>query len=223
MTNPEFTAWCRLHARLQAESQSLSEIIGPRKDRLDALLFAHCSVKIRLEYSHWFASEVLKERLNDGDAARRNFEAFLFFVRSALDCEAFFVNMLCMLELREDIVDVERVRIQTEKRPALRELWAELNSSLDTSWYDHLNDLRRRATHRSVTGTCKFLHIGSPSPVLPDHYFVPPHPDSPGKFVQSRELGVGVYAEEKFDEVYSLVEKLEGTLMRCVDDGRVTV
>ena len=91
------------------------------KSRMESLVFYHMSVKIRLECARSFLKRVLAARKQRSAlmTARRDFEAWLFFARSALDCEAMFVNELCQVGLPGMARDTSHIseRCQSATRP----------------------------------------------------------------------------------------------------------
>jgi hypothetical protein len=124
------------------------------KSRCYGLHYEHMSVRRRLEDSAWFAQCVsdLSARGMTNSEVVRNFEAFVFFARSVLDCEAYFVNDLCMLRASENVVGFRNVHSDLQQRahdmPDLADLWG---SAKDSDWFKHLDLLRNVLAHRRWT------------------------------------------------------------------------
>jgi hypothetical protein len=217
--------WWTLHAMLLKEcpvSQS------DYSDRMWSLLSRHQSVKIRLQYAASFSAEMVQYRRYSGagDLVRRDFEAWLFFAKSALDCEAGFVNEFLRLGIPEREVDISRI---TNSRDLSK--WPELAAALRrevgdrnaTTWFRHFNELRRMSTHREVVPTGGFIYIGSQGPDFEDDSFVCPDPTHPRVFKHEQQWGVGVYAETGQQAAERTAESTEAALASYVTRGIVTI
>lgn len=188
--------------------------------------YCHMTVRIRLEYARSFATRVLASRA-DRDArrtARRDFEAWLFFARSALDCEATFANELCQLGLAAKSVDICKVRDAAKKSRFWPELANVLCSHIGTqatqTWFGHFNALRCAVTHREVVSFTIFGYAGSPGPALPDYLFVPADPIRSREARHERELGVGEYSQDKQALVEACIADVESVLLGYLSQGR---
>lgn len=200
-----------------------------RTKRMWQLLGSHGSTKVRTEYADSFKWRVLNCRLATGsdDTSRRDFEAWLFFARGALDCEAVFINELCGLAVDErntNIFTVTDAVVDAGKWPELEvPLRAHIGHRTRTPWLVHLNDLRRLSSHRQVVSTSKFVYIGSQGPELPDASFVSPVPSARGRHVHAREWGIGEYAIEKQAKVVAAIEDMERVFLLYLRTGKVCV
>ena len=225
MIKPEFKNWWTLHNYLLEQKNQLQKS-GGSCDKIDCILFSSCTVKIRIEYSHYFASEVLHLRMDDeaGDECRRDFEAWLFFIRSAIDCLAHFINDICNLGISDKDVSALSLMPVIAENQDLKDLYSLLCSNIDNSegaWFWHLNQLRNQVTHRSVVRLVQFAYIGSTAPERDDLHFTLEDPRDLGSFVNKPELGVGQYAEDKFDKVYTLVEETYGLFDFNISKGNI--
>jgi hypothetical protein len=198
-------------------------------ERMWQLLGSHGSTKVRIEYAESFKWRVLNGRLATGpdDTSRRDFEAWLFFARSALDCGAMFINELCGLALNEwktNIFTVTDVIVNADKWPELEAaLCTHVGHPTRTPWLAHMNDLRRLSSHRQVVSTSKFLYIGSQGPELPDELFVSPTPSVRGGHIHAREWGIGEYVTDKQAKVVAAIEGMERVFLFYLQTGKVCV
>jgi len=161
-----------------------------------------------------------------GDVTRRDFEGWLFFAKSALDCEAGFVNELLELGVEERLVNISWVAagLDSTKWPELRAATAlEIGDGNTATWFRHFNGLRRMATHREVVGTGSFLYIGEQGPDFPDDTFVSPDPSHPRVFRHEEKWGAGTYVRRHQQYVERTVEAMETALGFYIAQGRVTI
>lgn len=193
--------------------------------RMDSLVLYHLTVRIRLEYARSFVTRVLASRA-DRDArrtARRDFEAWLFFARSALDCEAVFANELCQLGPAAESVDIRKVEVAAKKSGNWPELADVLRRHIGTqttqTWFGHFNELRRAVTHREVVPLTIFGHAGSVGPTLPDFLFVPANPVRPREVREEREWGIGQYSKDKQTLVEACIADVESVLLGYLGQG----
>lgn len=212
MIEPEFINWWQLHNFLLEQKKQVEKSKGDRR-KIDNILFVSSTVKIRIEYSHYFASEVLRLRMDDkaADESRRNFEAWLFFIRSSLGCLAQLIRDICNLELQDRNVDILQVINKLNNHKNLQSLCSFLKTNIDKSegtWFYHLNQLRNIVTHRTVVPMTQYVYIGMPTPERDDLRFTLESPLNFKSFVNKQELGLGNYAEDKFNKVYEVVEKV---------------
>lgn len=212
LTEPTFENWWKLHNILETEQRSIKNS-GGTCDNLDKNLFCCSTVKIRVEYSHYFYNEVRNLRMDSkaGDEIRRNFEAWLFFVRSTLDCLAQMVNQICDLGLRDNKVKIFNILDVLQNHKNLQNLNSYLQSAIDNNdgaWFWHLSQLRNLVTHRSVVKITQYTYIGMPTPKRDDLRFTLEDPNDLSSFSEKPEFGLGQYAEDQFNRVYSIVEKV---------------
>lgn len=212
MIIPEFTHWWQLHNFLLNEKKKI-EASNNDKAKIDNILYQSITVKIRIQYSHHFATEILRFRLNDksGDVIRRNFEAFLFFIRSVLDCLAQLITDLCNLRLDDREVNIIKVKDKLSKYKNLATLYSFLKSEINNAsgtWFWHLNKLRNLVTHRSVIPMVQHVYIGMPIPARDDLRFTLENPEDIKSLTDKPEFGLGFYAENKFNKVYEIIEKV---------------
>jgi hypothetical protein len=227
---PEFDAtrlpkWWVVHSMLL---QAWPECQSDYTDRTWSLLSRHQSVKIRLQYSASLLTELVLCRKQPamGDVTRRDFEGWLFFAKSALDCEAGFVNELLELGVEERLVNISWVAagLDSTKWPELRAATVlEIGDGNTATWFRHFNGLRRMATHREVVGTGSFLYIGEQGPDFPDDTFVSPDPSYPRVFRHEEKWGAGTYVQRHQQYVERTVEAMETALGFYIAQGRVTI
>jgi|GEM_PF-4034547 len=226
MINPEFTNWWQLHNFLLNQKKQVKS--NGEREKIDNILTQSVTVKIRIEYSHYFASEVLRLRMNDksGDELRRNFEAWLFFTRSSLDCLAQLIRDICNLELEDRDVDILQVTNKLNNHKNFQSLCSFLKTNIDKSegtWFCHLNQLRNIVTHRTVVPIMQYVYIGMPTPERNDLRFTLEKPRVFKSFVNKPELGLGNYAEDKFNKVYEVVEKVCEILYSKLNAGNIKI
>ncbi|GAH90196.1 unnamed protein product [marine sediment metagenome] len=227
MTKPKFTNWWQLHNFLLEQKKQVEKSKGDRR-KIDNILFVSSTVKIRIEYSHYSASEVLRLRMDAkaGDILRRNFETWLFFIRSSLDCLAQLIKEICHLELIDREVDILRVINKLNNHKNLQSLCRFLKKAIDNSektWFWHLNQLRNVVTHRRVVPMMQYEYIGMPTPKRNDLRFTLEKPCDFKSFVNKPELGFGNYAEDKFNKVYEVVEKVCEILYAELNAGNIKI
>jgi len=206
--------------------QSLAQSPIERQPRLRALAYVHGSVRIRMGQSKWFGEQVMRlraTRSGAGEERRRCFEAFLFFARGVLDCEAFYAHRLCELDMDDRCVYITSIGGKAS-RDGRR--WTELAKVLDAhlgnrnqqTWFHRFNRLRTEATHRSVVPTGGFIPCAS----LPDINFVPENLDNPyGTWTPRAELGLGEIVQRSHDGVRSLLSEMEAVLLEYIRQNRV--
>lgn len=212
LKEPTFENWWKLHNILEIEQKGIKNS-GGTCDNLDKILFSCSTVKIRLEYSHYFAKEVQNFRMDSkaGDEIRRNFEAWFFFVRSTLDCLAQMVNDLCNIGLRDRDVSIARLIRELATHEDLQSFYYYLQKEIDSNtgtWYWHLNELRNLVAHRSVVRMAQHVYVGMQTPKRNDLRFTIEDPNDPSSFSEKPEFGLGQYAEDQFNRVYNVVEKV---------------
>ncbi len=202
--------WRRLNGILDAERKK------HHTDRLTHLLSRHANVKMRLEDSRCFASEVLRLREHCRKAsakteARRHFEAFLFFVMSVVECEMYLVNDLCSLGIDKKKGSTQTVLRSLGNNVKLSSLHAVLQKAAGAVWFGHLKQMRNEATHQSVVPASGWI----PRAEGPDSLFILRHLDKgpSGGFGNTLEFGIGEYAKRKLAKVYGLVEQMERELV----------
>ena len=162
-------------------------------------------------------------RSGAGEERRRYFEAFLFFERGVLDCEAFYAHRLCELNMDDNHVYITNIGRATSKDgrtwPELaRVLNAHLGGGSQQTWFHHFNRLRTVATHRSVVSTGGFV----PCAPLPDINFVPGDLDYPfGTYTPRAELGLGAIVEASHVGACGLVSEMETVLLEYIRQGCV--
>jgi len=223
--DPDYTSWTEA-SRLHGQALALSP--PEQRARLLELNYIHGSVHIRMKQSRWFGEQVMRlraTRSGAGEERRRCFEAFLFFARGVLDCEAFYAHRLCDLDMKDRDVSIRSIGGAASKDgrtwPELaRVLDAHLGSGNQQAWFHHFNRLRTVAAHRSVIPTGGFIPL-APSP---DINFVPEDLDNPhGTFAPRDELGLGAIVQRSHDGVRSLVSEMETILLDYIRLGGVTL
>jgi hypothetical protein len=217
--------WWAVHSLLL---QACPSCQSDYTDRMRSLVSRHQSVKIRLQYSASLLAELMLYRKHSamGDVVRRDFEGWLFFAKSALDCEAGFVNELLRLGVDEWRVSIiwAAAELDVTKWPELATAARrEIGDDNTETWFRHFNKLRRSATHREVVGTGSFVYIGTKGPDFPDETFVSPDPSQPRVFKHEEKWGAGAYAQTCQQSVEQTVEAMEASLASYITRGRVTV
>jgi hypothetical protein len=216
--------WWQVHTRLLEGKGGLGET-DPRRERFEGLLYEHISPKVRIEQSKWFTDVVKSLRLEQNvvAAVRRYFEAFVFLCRSALDCEAYFINDLCGVGLTEGHVNFVRLKEVLKQRPDLATLLAVLEqdtSASPCSWFWHFSKLRNSATHRTVSGSAIVLCVGGvPEYRRHDRYFVLANPEDRMSFGKDAKFGVGAYTDGVLAKTFDVIESAEGVLAEYLESG----
>jgi hypothetical protein len=242
LCDPDYTSFSeasRLLGEALAQSSSERQLIPSeahtppeRQPRLRALQYVHGSIRIRMEQSKWFGDQVVRlraTRSGAGEERRRCFEAFLFFARGVLDCEAFYAHRLCELDMKDSRVYITSIgsAVSTNGRPwpeLARVLDAYLGSSSQQTWFHHFNHLRTLATHRSIVPTGGFIGNSPDLVGLADILFVPENLDNPhGTWAPRPELGLGEIVEKSHKGVCSLVSEVETVLLDYIRQRRVTL
>jgi hypothetical protein len=217
--------WWAVHTLLL---QACPDCQSDYTNRMWSLLSRHQSVKIRLQYSASLLAELMLYRKHPamGDVRRRDFEGWLFFAKSAMDCEAGFVNELLRLKISEHLVSIGWVAtsLDTTVWPELKAaVLPEVGDTNTATWFRHFNGLRRTATHREVVGTGSFLYIGAEGPDFPDDTFVSPDLSHPRAFRHEERWGAGSYGQTHQQHVERTVEAMEAVLASYLTRGLVTV
>ena len=216
----------RVHRFLLDREKGLAEK-DPLRMRLSGLLYEHLSAKVRIEQSMWFANVIESLRLeqNVGGAVRRYFESFVFLCRSALDCEAYFINDLCGVGLTEGHVNFVRLKEALKQRPDLATLLAVLEqdtSASPCSWFWHFSKLRNSATHRTVSGSATVFCVGGvPEYRRHDRYFVLTNPEDRMSYGKDAKFGVGAYSDGVLAKTFDVIESAEGVLAEYLENGVV--
>lgn len=222
-----FENWWELHNILEAQQKHIKNS-GGTCDNLDKILFGCSTVKIRIEYSHYFCKEIQNLRMDGeaGDKIRRNFEAWLFFVRSTLDCLAQMVNEICDLGLPDNKVNIFNILDVLQNHKNLQNLNSYLQSAIDNNvgaWFWHLNQLRNLVTHRSVARMTQHVYIGMPTPKRDDLRFTLENPNDPSSFSEKPEFGLGQYAEDQFNMVYQVIEEVCKIIFSAIKTGNIRI
>ncbi len=216
----------RVHRFLLDRARGLAEK-DPLRMRLSGLLYEHLSAKVRIEQSMWFANviETLRLEQNVGGAVRRHFESFVFLCRSALDCEAYFINDLCEVGLTESQVHFLRLKDALKSRQDLLALLTVLDKDTGMSqgtWFWHFTKLRNSATHRTVSGSAVVHCVGGvPEYRKHDRYFVLEDPEDSKSFGKNPKFGVGAYAADVLAKTFDVIETAEGILAEYLERGVV--
>ena len=218
--------WWRVSVSLQGLWKGLAES-DPRRACIDNLLYEHLSAKVRMEQSTWFADVIQTLRLekNVGGAVRRYFEAFVFLCRSALDCEACFINDLCQLGLSERVVDFGSVKKALVSRHKYKKLLSALARETDNAkgtWFWHFNLLRNSDTHRTVSASAVVYCVGRiPEYCKHDKYFLLEDPRDRKSFGKNADFGVGAYTANVLAKTAAAIEAAEGVLADYLKKGTV--
>ncbi|GAH92231.1 unnamed protein product, partial [marine sediment metagenome] len=93
----------------------------------------------------------------------------------------------------------------------------------DGTWFWHLNQLRNLVTHRSVVRVTQYGYIGMPAPKRDDLRFTLENPNDLGSFSEKPEFGLGQYAEDQFNRVYDVVEKVCSILFTGLSENKIQI